>query len=41
MHGRTILEAIIKDLEGIATVEQQPRMEGNNMSIFLGQKSKG
>ena len=41
MQGRTILEAIIKDLEGIATVEQQPRMEGNNMSIFLGQKSKG
>jgi translation initiation factor IF-3 len=41
MHGRAILEAIIKDLEGIATVEQQPRMEGNNMSIFLGQKSKG
>ncbi len=40
-QGRTILERIIKDLEGMATVEQQPRMEGNNMSIFLGQKSKG
>ena len=41
MAGRTILEGIIKELEGVATVEQQPRMEGNNMSIFLGQKSKG
>lgn len=41
MQGRTILEGIIKELEGVATVEQQPRMEGNNMSIFLGQKSKG
>ena len=41
MAGRTILEGIIKELEGVATVEQQPRMEGNNMTMLLGQKSKG
>jgi translation initiation factor IF-3 len=40
-HGRTILERITKDLEGIAVVEQPPRMEGNNMTMLLGQKSKG
>ncbi len=41
VQGRAILERITKDLEGVAIVEQPPRMEGNNMSMFLGQKSKG
>lgn len=41
VQGRAILERITKDLEGVAAVEQTPRMEGNNMTMLLGQKSKG
>ena len=41
VQGRAILERITKDLEGVAAVEQPPRMEGNNMTMLLGQKSKG
>ncbi len=39
-QGRALLDRVIKDLEGVASVEQPPRMEGNNMSVFLGLKSK-
>lgn len=41
VQGRAILERITKDLEGVAAIEQPPRMEGNNMTMLLGQKSKG
>jgi len=39
-HGRALLDRIVKDLEDVAVVEQQPGMEGRNMVAVLGQKTK-
>ena len=39
-QGRALLERIVKDLEQLAIVEQQPRMEGRNMFLMLAAKSK-
>ncbi|OGW28095.1 MAG: translation initiation factor IF-3 [Nitrospirae bacterium GWC2_57_13] len=39
-QGRALLDRIVVALDGIAVVEQQPRLEGRNMMLFLTQKSK-
>ena len=36
--GRTVLAKVIEQLGAAAQVEQQPRMEGRNMSILLAPK---
>lgn len=37
-QGRALLDRVIKSLEDVAVVEQQPGMEGRNMVAVLGQK---
>ena len=37
-QGRALLEQIVKELETIALVESNPRMEGRNMYLMLGPK---
>ncbi|HUJ19339.1 MAG TPA: translation initiation factor IF-3 [Nitrospirota bacterium] len=39
-HGRAVLERIVADLQNEAVVEQQPRMEGRNMMLYLAPKAK-
>jgi translation initiation factor IF-3 len=39
--GRTVLAKVIEQLGPAAQVEQQPRMEGRNMSILLAPKHGG
>lgn len=39
-QGRALLERVMKELEPVATIEQQPRMEGNNMTMFVAPKAK-
>lgn len=39
-QGRVLLDRIVAALDGIAVVEQQPRLEGRNMMLFLTQKTK-
>jgi translation initiation factor IF-3 len=34
--GRRILEKLVVDTEDIAAVEQQPKLEGRNMTLILG-----
>lgn len=34
-YGRRLLDQMVKDLEGIAVVEQQPSMEGRTMGLLL------
>ncbi len=34
--GRRILEKLVKDTDDIASVEQQPKLEGRNMTLILG-----
>jgi translation initiation factor IF-3 len=34
--GRRILEKLVRDTEDIAAVEQQPKLEGRNMTLILG-----
>ena len=36
--GRRILEKLVKDTDDIASVEQQPKLEGRNMTLILGPK---
>jgi translation initiation factor IF-3 len=36
-----VLAKVIEQLGGAAQVEQQPRMEGRNMSILLAPKHSG
>jgi translation initiation factor IF-3 len=36
--GRKILERLVHDTEDIASVEQQPKLEGRNMILVLGPK---
>ena len=36
--GRALLERIVNDLQGLAVVEQAPRMEGRNMFLLLSAK---
>ncbi len=36
--GRKMLERLIHDTEDIASVEQQPKLEGRNMILVLGPK---
>jgi translation initiation factor IF-3 len=38
--GRALLDRIVADLQNEAVVEQHPRMEGKNMMLLLGPKSK-
>ncbi|MGI6111208.1 MAG: translation initiation factor IF-3 [Bilifractor sp.] len=38
--SRPTLENFAKQLEDIAVIEKQPKIEGRNMSIVLGQKKK-
>jgi translation initiation factor IF-3 len=33
--GRRILEKIVEDVQDIATVEQQPKLEGRNMTLVV------
>ncbi|UCD56492.1 MAG: translation initiation factor IF-3, partial [Candidatus Hydrogenedentota bacterium] len=33
--GRRILEKLVQDTQDIASVEQQPRLEGRNMTLIL------
>jgi translation initiation factor IF-3 len=39
-HGRALLDRILVDLQNDAAVEQPPRMEGRNMTMMLGAKTK-
>lgn len=39
-HGRAVLDRILVDLQNEAAVEQSPRMEGRNMTMMLGAKTK-
>jgi len=39
-HGRSLLERLVADLQNEAVIEQPPRMEGRNMTLLLGAKSK-
>ncbi len=39
-QGRAVLERIVTELQNDAIVEQPPRMEGRNMMLLLGAKSK-
>ena len=39
-YGRAVLDRIVNDLQNEAVIEQQPRMEGRNMSMLLGAKAK-
>ncbi len=34
--GRKILEKLVQDTQDLAAVEQQPKMEGRNMTLVLG-----
>ena len=36
--GRALLNRVVKELEAEAVIEQQPKMEGRNMVMILGQK---
>ena len=36
--GRRILEKIVDDLQDIAVVEQQPKLEGRNMTLVVAPK---
>jgi translation initiation factor IF-3 len=36
--GRKILERLAHDAEDVASVEQQPRLEGRNMTLVFGSK---
>lgn len=36
--GRRILEKLVQDTDDIASVEQQPKLEGRNMTLVLGPK---
>jgi translation initiation factor IF-3 len=37
-QGRALLERVVQELQGIAVVEQMPRMEGRNMFLMLSAK---
>lgn len=39
-HGRALLDRILGLLQNEAAVEQSPRMEGRNMTMMLGAKTK-
>jgi len=39
-YGKAVLDRIVNDLQNEAIIEQQPRMEGRNMSMLLGAKAK-
>jgi translation initiation factor IF-3 len=39
-HGRAVLDRIVQDLQNEAAIESPPRMEGRNMTMLLGGKSK-
>jgi translation initiation factor IF-3 len=39
-HGRAVLDRIVQDLQNEAAIESPPRMEGRNMTMLLGAKSK-
>jgi len=39
-YGKAVLDRIVNDLQNEAVIEQQPRMEGRNMSMLLGAKAK-
>jgi translation initiation factor IF-3 len=39
-HGRAVLDRIVNDLQNDAVIEQPPRMEGRNMTMLLGAKTK-
>ncbi len=39
-YGRAVLDRIVNDLQNEAVIEQQPRMEGRNMTMLLGAKAK-
>jgi len=38
--GKAVLDRIVTDLQNDAVVEQPPRMEGRNMMLLLGAKTK-
>ncbi len=38
--GKAVLDRIVTDLQNEAVVEQSPRMEGRNMMLLLGAKTK-
>lgn len=37
-RGRKILDRLIQDMQDVANVEQQPRLEGRNMTIVIAPK---
>jgi translation initiation factor IF-3 len=37
--GRDVLNKVIQNLEGVASVERQPQMEGRFMSMYLSPKT--
>ena len=39
-QGRAVLERIVAELQGLAVVEQAPRMEGRNMFLMLAGKKQ-
>jgi len=39
-HGRAVLERIVSELQNEAVIEQPPRLEGRNMTLLLGAKTK-
>jgi translation initiation factor IF-3 len=39
-QGRAVLDRIVTELQNEAVIEQHPRMEGRNMTLLLGPKSK-
>lgn len=39
-QGRALLDKVVTELQNEAVVEQSPRMEGRNMTLLLGAKSK-
>jgi translation initiation factor IF-3 len=39
-HGRAVLDRIVAELQNDAVIEQPPRLEGRNMTLLLGAKSK-
>lgn len=39
-HGRAVLDRIVQDLQNEAAIESPARMEGRNMTMLLGAKSK-
>jgi translation initiation factor IF-3 len=39
-YGKAVLDRIVNDLQNQAVIEQQPRMEGRNMSMLLGARTK-